>query len=447
MSLDRRLFLKGSLAAGAGFAVTGSPSIAVAQPWYVIPSGLPTVQLYTDETSAQFKVLIDPAVEIEYVVTASDSSKPVIDRAFPVRNPYNAGEAIEHLYVTGLNIKATYTLKMYNRATGAEVDARTFNALDTRKPNGRFALVSCMLDLLLPIQAYMWQAMEDAKVDVIFIIGDTSYTDALGGDVTLEIIWNRHFQSRRAIDLYWFKHLKPVIASWDDHDYGGNNSDRTSPLNGRTKEVFKAMWGWTPHGTSQEGPGVATALELFGQRFFLMDDRTWRDPYEANNGLQWGVDQETWLLTNLMRDARPAWILNGSQFFGAYLNKDSFEQRHPYQFRNLINHLRSVEAPVMFGSGDIHFSEIMRIEKEQLGYETIEITSSSMHSLTTPWINTRHTNPRRVDTTWHYNFVVAQGDATQNGRFKFRTISVGKGLRVYFDRGGTIIRTSKAAIR
>ena len=231
MSLDRRLFLKGSLATGAGLAFTGLPSHAVAQPWLTIPRGLPTVQLYTDETTAQFRVLIDPEVEIVYGITADDGSHPVIDQSLPVRNPFNEREAIDHLTITGLNLKATYTLKMYKRATGEELDARTFNALDTRKPNGRFALVSCMLDMLLPIQAYMWKAMEDAKVDVIFIIGDTSYTDVLGATATLRNMWTRHIQSRRAIDLYWFKHLKPVIASWDDHDYAGNNSNRTSPLN------------------------------------------------------------------------------------------------------------------------------------------------------------------------------------------------------------------------
>lgn len=444
MSLDRRLFLKGSLAAGAGLAI---PLRAEAKPWLATPHGLPTVQLLTDETSTQIRVLTDPEVEIAYGVTASDGSHPVLEQALPVRNPFNEREAIEHLTITGLNLKATYTLKMYNRATGEERDSRTFRALDTRKPGGRFALVSCMLDLLIPIQAYMWEAMEKANVDVIFIIGDASYTDALGTDGTLATIWNRHIQSKRAIDLYFFSHLKPVLATWDDHDFAGNNADKNTPLNGHTQFVFKTMLGWTPRGTAIAGPGVATAVELFGQRFFLMDGRTWRDAYETPRGLHWGTGQMDWLMQNLAKDARPAWLLNGSQYYGQYLHKDSFEERHPYQFRELITRLREVEAPVMFGSGDVHFSEIMKIEKGQLGYETIEITSSSMHSMTAPWIDKRNTNPRRASSTWHHNFVVGQGDATSPDKFMFRATSTGRGMNVYFDRSGTIRRTSKNSVR
>jgi hypothetical protein len=151
------------------------------------------------------------------------------------------------------------------------------------------------------------------------------------------------------------------------------------------------------------------------------------------------VQQEDWLMKSLAEAATPTWLLNGSQFFGKYLEKDSFEGRHPYQFKRVLEKLRSIEAPVVFGSGDVHFSEVMRIEKPALGYETFEITSSSMHSLTAPWVNIRKTNPRRIATTWHYNYVVVQARA-QAGRLDFRALSLGKNLNVYFDQKASITR-------
>lgn len=446
LKTNRRNFLKTSLIASAGAAIGVTPAKANARGLLEPQNGLPTVQLYTDETSAQFRVLVNPQEPVIYQILSSDGRQPKIDAVTLTQNPYDATTGIEHLLVTGLELKNTYTLKIFDRKTGTLRDERIFRALNTRNPNGRFALVSCMLDLLLPIQSYMWQAMEDAKPDVIFIIGDTAYTD-VGGDGSVANNWARHINSRNAIDLYFFKNLVPVIATWDDHDYAGNNADKHHPLNGHSIKVFQAMFGWTPVGAAKLGPGVASYVEFFGQRFFLMDDRTWRDPWNTPQGLHWGNDQENWLLKSLTTDTRPAWLLNGSQYFGAYLEKDSFEGRHPYQFKRFIKSLQSIEASVLFGSGDVHFSELMRIEKSALGYETFEITSSSMHSMTSPWNGSLKTNPRRLLTTWHYNFVLAQGNATTPGQFKFKTTSVGKDLRVYFDKVSTITRTAKDLVR
>lgn len=433
--LGRRGFLKGSLFAGAALSTTEARA---ATGLFGVNHGLPTVQLFTDETSAQFRVLVNPASNIQYSIVASDGHAPKLESVTRSWNPYQPSESIEHLLVTGLSLNTVYTLNMISQ--GRIVDSREFTALDTRKANGRFALVSCMMDLLIPIQRYMWASMERARPDLIFFVGDSSYTD-VGGNGTLESNWRRHMESRRSLDLYYWKRLIPIVATWDDHDYAGDNATKNNPLNGKSINVFKTMFGFTPRGSASLGPGVSSSMEFFGQRFYLMDCRTYRDEWTTKNGLHWGDEQENWLMSSLSHGATPTWLLNGSQFFGKYLQKDSFEGRHPYQFTRVLEKLRSIEAPVAFGSGDVHFSEVMRIEKPVLGYETYELVSSSMHSMTAPWINIRKVNPRRIATTWHYNYVVVQGRATP-GRLDFRALSLGKNLNVYFDQKGSITRRS-----
>jgi hypothetical protein len=427
--------LKGSLLTGVAL---GTSQAQAETGFFGIPQGLPTVQLYTDETSAQFRVLTDPAYDVHYAFESSNGRLPVLESVTRTQNPYDPRDLIEHLVVTGLSLNTTYKLKIVEK--GRVIDTREFTALDTRKANGRFALVSCMMDLLIPIQRYMWKSMERARPDLIFFIGDSSYTD-VGGNGTLESNWRRHMQTRRSLDLYYWPRLIPIVATWDDHDYAGNNATKNNPLNGKSINVFKTMFGFTPRGPASLGPGVSSTMEFFGQRFYLMDCRTWRDEWETAKGLQWGVQQEEWLMKSLTSSATPTWLLNGSQFFGKYLEKDSFEGRHPYQFKRVLENLRSIEAPIAFGSGDVHFSEVMRIERPVLGYETFEITSSSMHSLTAPWVNIRKANPRRIATTWHYNYVVVQGRAAP-GRLDFRALSLGKNLNVYFDQKASIIRRS-----
>ncbi len=429
----RRGFLKGSLLTGVALSTQEARA-----GFLTASSGLPTVQLFTDETSAQFRVLTHSSAQLTYAIEASDGHPVQLESVTRTANPYKPTDVMEHLLVTGLSLNVVYTLKMISN--GRVLDSREFTALDTRKANGRFALVSCMMDLLTPIQRYMWAAMERARPDVIFIIGDSSYTD-VGGNGTLESNWRRHTESRQSLDLYFWKRLIPIVATWDDHDYAGNNATKNSPLNGKSINVFKAMFGFTPRGSAENGPGVSSSMEFFGQRFYLMDCRSWRDEWGTKNGLQWGEEQEKWLMSSVAKGASPTWLLNGSQFFGKYLEKDSFEGRHPYQFNRVLEQLRAIEAPIAFGSGDVHFSEVMRIERPVLGYETFELVSSSMHSLTAPWINIRKVNPRRLATTWHYNFVVVQGRA-QAGRLDFRALSLGKNLNVYFDQKGSIVRRS-----
>ena len=430
----RRNFIKGLGVTGVAL---GSSKASAETGWLGIPQGLPTVQLYTDETSTQLRVLTDPDYQIQYALEASDGHLPQLSVLSRTKNPYDQRDLMEHLLITGLTLGVTYKLKIIEK--GRVIDTRIFRALDTRKVNGRFALVSCMMDLLMPIQSYMWGAMEKARPDVIFMIGDSCYAD-VGGNKTIESHWRRHMETRRALDYAYWPTLIPMIATWDDHDYAGDNATKNSPLNGKSITVFETMFGFSPRGTAVQGPGVASAVELFGQRFVLTDCRTWRDEWGTPEGLHWGVEQEKWVMSQVSASAKPAWLLNGSQFFGAYLQKDSFEGRHPFQFKRVLQQLRDIEAPVAFGSGDIHFSEMMRIERPVLGYETFELTSSSMHSMTAPWINIRHANPRRIATTWHYNFIVTQADASRAGRLDFRSISLGRNLGVYFDQKASIVR-------
>jgi hypothetical protein len=62
-----------------------------------------------------------------------------------------------------------------------------------------------------------------------------------------------------------------------------------------------------------------------------------------------------------------------------------------------------------FGSGDVHFSEVMEIEAAELGYPTFEIVSSSIHSYTFPGHENRFSNPRRRASTSSHNFVIFEG--------------------------------------
>ncbi|MBY0452918.1 MAG: hypothetical protein K2P92_07775, partial [Bdellovibrionaceae bacterium] len=86
--------------------------------------------------------------------------------------------------------------------------------------------------------------------------------------------------------------------------------------------------------------------------------------------------------------------------------------------------------PVIFASGDIHFSEIMKITKDKVGYDTYEVTSSSMHS----YAGTGWDNPLRVPGafTREFNFMMIRSK-NENGAFiKVNVESWGLADKPYF---------------
>ncbi len=71
---------------------------------------------------------------------------------------------------------------------------------------------------------------------------------------------------------------------------------------------------------------MAETFRAFGQKFILMDDRSFRSVVSVNATNEqtlYGTDQEKWLFTELAADASPAWIMNGFQFFGGYHSFES----------------------------------------------------------------------------------------------------------------------------
>jgi hypothetical protein len=107
--------------------------------------------------------------------------------------------------------------------------------------------------------------------------------------------------------------------------------------------------------------------------------------------------------------------LNGSVFFGAYGEFESFEGDYPTNFREFLSLIKTSGARVAFASGDVHYSEIMDIEPELLGYPTFELVSSSIHSLTLPGHHERFKNPRRRDADSSHNFMIFDGEFSSSG--------------------------------
>ena len=149
--------------------------------------------------------------------------------------------------------------------------------------------------------------------------------------------------------------------------------------------------------------GVASYFNAYGYNFFLMDNRTFRTALGESPERHFGDTQLQWLLHRL-QGLDHAFIASGSQFFGGYshtndddndpFKDESFQGDHPERFEYFIDRLRATGTKVVLLSGDRHYAEVMAIHQDVLGYQTYELTSSPVGSLTTPFHDIP--NPLRV---------------------------------------------------
>lgn len=357
--------------------------------------GLSILQGMTDATTSQFTVLAPRGRPFRFEIEpfASVTSETV-------GRPFSDFE-VHKLRVEGLSLGTRYILRVYEGQ--AVVEEREFGALDLSPRAVKAAFLSCQLDFLH--NAGCWRALDAADPEILFFLGDNVYADRTSliskKPADPRQLWERYVQTRQSVDFYFQKRLRPVIAIWDDHDFGGDNLGREYPYAAESREVFETFFAQTDNEALTMGPGIARRFTAFGADFFLLDCRTFRDKRML------GEEQTDWLASHIR--PRATWLLSGSQFFGGYTRQDSFEQLSA-DFTSFKEMLRAREGLYCLASGDVHFSEVMDIEAAQLGHPTFELVASSIHSFTVPFADKRFHNPRRRVSTASHNFVIFEGE-------------------------------------
>lgn len=102
--------------------------------------------------------------------------------------------------------------------------------------------------------------------------------------------------------------LQPILgsaqhyATWDDHDYGPNDSDRSFRLKGEALRVFADYFPAVRYGTP-ETPGTFQRFEWGDVEFFMLDDRYHRTPNRMpvdDDRTMLGKAQLQWLKDSLV---------------------------------------------------------------------------------------------------------------------------------------------------
>ena len=180
--------------------------------------------------------------------------------------------------------------------------------------------------------------------------------------------------------------LQPLLArtahyaTWDDHDYGPNDSDRSYVLKEQALDTFTRFWPQASRGIDGV-PGVFTQFQWADVEFFLLDDRYHRAPNDAppEERTILGRAQLQWLLDALTASRAPFKVVaNGGQILNPIPVFETYSAVAPAEREYLLDEIarREIDGVVLL-SGDRHHTELLRMERPGT-YPLFEFTSSPL---------------------------------------------------------------------
>ena len=325
-----------------------------------------------------------------------------------------AGDHIARLPLTGLAFGTRYAYEVY--LDGLRVDLPYPAGFQTQAmwehrtppPPLRIALGSCAYvndpPYDRPEETYggayeIFGAIAAQKPDLMLWLGDNVYYRE--ADWTGESAMRYRYAHTRAL-----RELQPLLAAahhyatWDDHDYGPNNSDRTFRGREESLRVFRDYWPNPSFGTL-EVPGVFTRFTWSDVEVFLLDDRFHRSPNampESPDKRMYGREQLRWLLEGLASsEATFKVVVGGNQFLNHHEHEDLGD--FPAEKEELLGFLAaSGIGGVVLVSGDRHHTELLKLDRPGL-YPLYEFTSSPLTSGGSK-IEEEADNPLRIPGTW-----------------------------------------------
>ncbi len=241
----------------------------------------------------------------------------------------------------------------------------------------------------------------DYNPDLFIFLGDNIYGDTKDMDVMKA-------KYQKLASKSSFQNLKeniPIIATWDDHDFGWNDAGKDYPFKEESKEIFLNFFEEPDSSSRRKHLGIYHSYEYeVGEnklQIILLDGRTFRDklqpynnefsderrygfyrkdyaPHTSIDSTLLGEKQWKWLEKQLEKPADIRIIGSGTQF-GIEWNGYEAWANFPHEQQRMKDLIKKTETDgVLFLTGDVHYSEISKLETDF--YPIYDFTSSGLSS-------------------------------------------------------------------
>lgn len=288
--------------------------------------------------------------------------------------------------------------------------------LPGRTPLTRIALGSCAnQDQPQPI----WKQILATDPQLFLFIGDNIY-----GDTGEMAVMEAKYRQLAAIPGFaQLRRRVPILATWDDHDFGLNDGGADYPQRAASQRVFQDFWGVPADSPlrRQEGVYHSAVYGPVGKRVqvILLDTRYHRSPLKPRPAGQPGVGrylpdetpgktmlgeaQWRWLEAQLREPAEVRLLASSIQVVAEDHGWEKW-MNLPRERERLFTLIRETGATgVLFLSGDRHLAELSMMDGG-VGYPLYDLTASGMNNASKVW-RPYEVNRHRVGTmNWGDNF-------------------------------------------
>ena len=281
----------------------------------------------------------------------------------------------------------------------------------------------------------IFESIAAEKPNMMLWLGDNVYLREADWYTRTGIL-HRYTEVRKIPEMQQLLANTHHYATWDDHDFGPNNSDRTFIHKEKTAEAFELFWANPTFGLPDlDGKGITTQFLFHDVEFFLMDNRYFRSAPDVDNETMLGKEQLEWLIEALGNSFAPfKMIAIGSQVLnseGSSENYARYEEERAYLMRRLEE--ENIKG-VIFLTGDRHHTELSRVESEN-GYVMYDLTVSALTSGSNTYAD-KEPNKNRVEGTlaMQHNFAIVE----VTGKRKERVLTIN-----IHDKDGEVLWTKK----
>jgi len=254
----------------------------------------------------------------------------------------------------------------------------------------------------------IWNTIVKLKPDLFLFLGDNIYADFDGKKPftptkkTLQRDWN---MLANEPNFKAFRQQVPVMATWDNHDYGKHNGGAEFELKEMTKTAFLNFFGEPKDSKRRKTPGIYDA-KIFGEegkrvQVILLDTRYFKGPFIKDKRIKeekkaagltgsmgnyipnqdpnvtlLGKAQWIWLEAQLKKPAELRLIVSSTQVIPDEKAMDEWGN-YPLERQRLFRLIKETKANgVIILSGNVHFTEVSKLTN--FPYPLLEFTSSGM---------------------------------------------------------------------
>ncbi len=229
--------------------------------------------------------------------------------------------------------------------------------------------------------ARVWDRIGVEEADAVVLLGDTPYIDSIDRSVQRR----RHREFLAVPALQRLLRSRSLYATWDDHDFGRNDTDGNLAGKEESRRVFLDYRALPSAGDGQRG--VYSRFRRGPIEVFLLDARTFAgteaSEFDPARSTLLGRAQWAWLRDHLVRSDAPFKVLASGMIWNKATRpgKPDHWMSYPHEREALFRFLgdNRIDGVVLVG-GDIHRTRVLKHRvAEQAGYPLYELITSPIH--------------------------------------------------------------------